>query len=90
MRSQLEKMAVMKEKNRKEESLQNLAKKAREEQQGLRPAPTGGEGEEAQRNVLRADRYVNKLLGDIRAQVRLDHKFCILFSRHLLMMYFSL
>jgi len=56
MRSQLEKMNAQKEKVRKEESLKNLAKKAREEQHGIRQ-PTGPvDSEEAQRDQLRAER----------------------------------
>ncbi|KAF2359393.1 SKI-interacting protein SKIP SNW domain [Trinorchestia longiramus] len=55
MRSQLEKMAAQKEKVRKEESLKMLAKKAREGQSGLRPVPSG-DGEEAERDRLRAER----------------------------------
>uniref|UniRef100_A0A6A7G2F8 Puff-specific protein Bx42-like n=2 Tax=Hirondellea gigas TaxID=1518452 RepID=A0A6A7G2F8_9CRUS len=59
MRAQLEKMTAQREKVRKEESLKMLAKKAREEQSGLRPIPAaagGGDGEEAERNRLRVDR----------------------------------
>lgn len=41
---------------RKEESLKILAKKAREEQSGVRPLQLATEGEEAERDRLRADR----------------------------------
>ena len=56
MRSQLEKMAAQKEKVRQEVSLKNLAKKAREEQSGVRPMAAPADSEEADRDKLRADR----------------------------------
>lgn len=59
MRAQLEKKMLQKEKTRKEDSLKSLAKKAREEHAGLRPASTVGapsdEGER-ERDRLRQDR----------------------------------
>ncbi|MCL4128535.1 UNVERIFIED_CONTAM: hypothetical protein GTU68_061544 [Idotea baltica] len=58
MRAQLEKKMAQKEKVRKEESLKMLAKKAREEHAGLRPATGAGPSDEAEkeREKLRQDR----------------------------------
>ena len=56
MRAQLEKKMAQKEKVRKEESLKVLAKKAREEHAGLRPATAGADDAEKEREKLRLDR----------------------------------
>ena len=53
MRAQLEKRLAQKEKERKEENLRELAKKAREERAGIRPAPSK-EGETQRRQGTRA------------------------------------
>ena len=53
MRAQLEKRLAQKEKERKEENLRELAKKAREERAGIRTA-TAKEGETQRRQGTRA------------------------------------
>lgn len=57
MRAQIEKKLQAKEQVRKEENLKELAKKAREENAGLRPAAAGPVDEaEREREKLRQDR----------------------------------